>query len=328
MGKSNAKKTRACGYIKPHPSHVWTDTHKVAEIKNGRKTGEILEESRQVFCLGIAQGPIEEHKHIWEHGLPIRADVLQIDPMNPILFNGAFECPCGKTAWLKDGVKVRDIKGGDTVIRFPNKDHMTRLQELKAKLDEGGEEALTEEDKAELQALATALIEALQPLVAAFQTMVEAALIVLADFIDHIDKEELERISRLVDAYGEKPEAEPVDVQVVGYRPLTARELSYTAMAEDSLAPILAPDPTDHVEVARRAIREPFAEPFKLTVDGISGPPVPRSELVDFIESVRPPLPPGRHTINRDSAILREAQEAEIARALDNMNRDRRRGTV
>lgn len=315
MGKSNAKKMRACNYIKPHPSHTWP--------KNADARG-----SEKFFCMGIAQGPIEEHKHIWEHGLPIRAEgASALDP-DPALYNGAFECPCGKTAWLKDGVRVRDVKGGDPVLRFPKAEHMTRLLALKEKLDAGGEEALTEEDKAELQALATALIEALQPLVAAFQTMVEAALIVLADFIDHIDKEELKRISRLVDAYGEKPEAEPVDVQVVGYRPLTARELSYTAMAEDSLAPLLAPDPTDPVEVARRAIREPFAEPFKLTVDGISGPPVPRSELVDFIESVRPPLPPGRYTVERDSAILREAQEAEIARALDAVNRDRRRGSI
>lgn len=311
MGKSNAKKTRACGYIKPHPSHVWTDTHKVAEIKDGRKTGATLEESRSVFCLGISQGPIgDPHKHIWEHGLPIRAEGVSALDENPALYNGAFECPCGATAWLKDGVKARDVKGGDPVLRFPKAEHMTRLRELKAKLDAGGEGSLTEEDKAELQALAQALITALQPLVAAFQTMVEAALIVLKDFFDHIDMEELKRISRLVDAYGEKPEDEPVGVQVVGYRPLTARELSYTAMAEDSLAPILAPDPTDPVEVARRAIREPFVEPFKLTIDGIAGPPIPKLAGDQLLASQDP-----------DAVAI-------VNRALDAMDRNRRRGSI
>lgn len=250
------KKQRSCNYIKPHESHTWR-----------RESGQA------VWCPGVVS---REHVHIWDREYNVREGWDDENKRGTgDLVNGAFECTCGKSAFLKNGRKMRIIKPGAPVERFPNADHLTRLRELKEKLDAGGEEALTEEDKAELQALATALIEALQPLVAAFTAMAEAALAVMADFMDHIDKAELERLSRLAQAFGEKVETGPVPIQVVDYDPMGASQHVATSIVEDALQPNLAPDPTDPVEVARKALAEPFNEPFNLDISDHSGINVP-----------------------------------------------------
>ncbi|UAJ16176.1 hypothetical protein SEA_TINYMINY_86 [Microbacterium phage TinyMiny] len=280
------KKQRSCNYIKPHESHTWR-----------RESGQA------VWCPGVVS---KEHVHMWDNGahMPIMRDLS--DGHAYVLhsryddegeyWQGAFECPCGKSAFLKNGRKMRIIKPGAPVERFPNADHLTRLRELKEKLDAGGEEALTEEDKAELQALATALIEALQPLVAAFTAMAEAALAVMADFMDHIDKAELERLSRLAQAFGEKVETGPVPIQVVDYDPMGASQHVATSIVEDALQPNLAPDPTDPVEVARKAIAEPFKEPFRISdlepnVVHHFGGLQPRADIAGFVQNNMPADP-------------------------------------
>lgn len=269
MGKSNAKRVAQCETTTPHQQHVW-----IQDYQDGGRINKF-------FCRGV-EAP--EHVHVWD-AIPdgqVIATKGGFGGEGAAPWNGAFECPCGKTAWLKDGVHKRDVKSGDPVLRFPQAEHMTRLRELKEKLDAGGEEALTEEDKAELQALATALIEALQPLAAAFQAMAESAVAVMADFMDSIDKDTLETLARVAKAYGEKVDAAPVDIEVMGYEPVTAASLSYssTALVEDSIQPLLAPDHNDPVEVARRAVREPFLEPFSITVNDLNmGPAIPADDL-------------------------------------------------
>ncbi|UVF61414.1 hypothetical protein SEA_SPARCETUS_85 [Microbacterium phage Sparcetus] len=271
------KKQRSCNYIKPHESHTWR-----------RESGQA------VWCPGVVS---QEHVHIWDREYNIREGWDDENKRGTgDLVNGAFECTCGKSAFLKDGRKMRVIKPGAPVERFPNADHLTRLRELKEKLDAGGEEALTEEDKEELQALATALIEALQPLVAAFTAMAEAALSVMADFMDHIDKAELERLSRLAQAFGEKVETGPVPIQVVDYDPMGASQHVATSIVEDALQPNLAPDPTDPVEVARKAIAEPFKEPFRISdlepnVVHNFGGLQPRADIAVFVQNNMPADP-------------------------------------
>ncbi|WMI33182.1 hypothetical protein SEA_RIKSENGUPTA_86 [Microbacterium phage RikSengupta] len=271
------KKQRSCNYIKPHESHTWR-----------RESGQA------VWCPGVVS---QEHVHIWDREYNIREGWDDENKRGTgDLVNGAFECTCGKSAFLKDGRKMRIIKPGAPVERFPNADHLTRLRELKEKLDAGGEEALTEEDKEELQALATALIEALQPLVAAFTAMAEAALSVMADFMDHIDKAELERLSRLAQAFGEKVETGPVPIQVVDYDPMGASQHVATSIVEDALQPNLAPDPADPVEAARKALAEPFKEPFRISdlepnVVHNFGGLQPRADIAGFVQNNMPADP-------------------------------------
>lgn len=254
------KKQKHCSYIKPHAPHVWT------------RANDEFTDAKTVWCPGVAQATEDRHVHIWDEVSPIYREDLSKEFND--LWNGPFECPCGQSAWLKDGVKKRLIK---TEVRFPAADVMERTMALKAKLDRGDE--FTEEDKAELQAIADALVEAFKPLVAAFQKMAEQVVEYIASFLDRLDPETVRELHRLAQTYGEPAEA-PVETielrdamtgeiiaeHVIGHDPIAATQHAATEIVEDALQPVLAPNPSDPVEVAKKALAEPFKEPFQLSL--------------------------------------------------------------
>jgi len=217
------KKVQPCGYQRPHPQHV----------HDGK------------FCKGMPMpktGP--HHRHAWEVGFPVmrRNDGVVAglgEPGSP--WQGPFECQCGQSAWLVDGRHARTIRRED---RFPIADPMTRIMALKAKVDSGQE--LDEVDKAELEALADALIEAFKPMVEALRKLAEQAAEYIVAFLDKIDWVKMAELVEVSKAYGEKPDAvetvtlmgdgmEPIEVVVSGGEsvPATAHVATQIASDED-----------------------------------------------------------------------------------------------
>lgn len=257
------KKSKHCGYVRPHAGHVWRDQNSKMDRKHW--CAGTVEESRHVHVWDAANGPIMREREIDAPGL------LEV-ASEP--WNGPFECPCGQAVWLKNGRKVRTIK---TEVRFPKADVMERTLALKAKLDRG--EEFSEADKEEFQAIADALIEAFKPLVAAFQKMAEQVTEYLQSFLDKLDPDIARELHRLAQTYGE-PVDTPVETielrdavtgeviaeHVLGYDPIAATQHAATDIVEDAAQPLLAPEPSDPVEIAKRALREPFTAPFKVNM--------------------------------------------------------------
>lgn len=255
---ASKKPKKACPTAKPHQQHVWS--------------GEVL----KFFCPGVKSA---EHVHVWDaaSGPIMREREIDAPGLMEVVsepWNGPIECPCGLAAWLTNGVKKRLVK---TEVRFPNADVMERTLALKSKLDRGDE--LSEEDKAEFEAIAAALVEAFKPLVEAFQKMAEQVIEFLATFLDRLDPETVRELHRLAQTYGEHTDSPPETIElrdvvtgeviaehIIGHDPISATQHAATEIVEDSLQPLLAPDSTDPIEAARRAVAEPFKEPFHLSM--------------------------------------------------------------
>lgn len=225
------KRQKHCAYVKPHPSHTW---------KTLKHEG--------VWCPGTAQTAENQHTHIWDAGV-VKVGKMDDDLEDLVPVNGAVECPCGKSAWLKDGRKVRSLAPKEA--RFPQADAYDRTMTLKTKLDKSGPEALSEDDKAELKAIADALVVAFEPMVKAFQKMAEQVMEYLQSFMDRLDPETVRELHRLAQAYGEPTErpAETIELrdaltgEVIaheepivwnGFTPLAADRHAATEIVEDS----------------------------------------------------------------------------------------------
>ncbi len=287
------KKSKACGYIKPHPSHIWK--------------GEVL----KFFCQGVAQRDGFEHEHIWDNSaqgrtMPIMVNADVTPPRPYILYSprddselwqGPVECPCGQSAWLTDGRKVRDLPPKEP--RFPQVDVLDRIRALKAKLDKGGSDSLTEEDKAELKEIADAIVSAFQPLMESFQKMAEQLMEYLTAFLDSLDPDTVREMHRMAQVYGEHAETpagtielrdaatgEVIAEQVLGYDPIAAVNHNARAIAEDSLQEFIAPDLHDPVEIAKGAIAEPFKKPFHIEIT----PDDPAMRGRDIVVPIQPTL--------------------------------------
>lgn len=215
------KPVKQCATATAHPQHVWS--------------GEV---GIKFFCKGIAESA---HVHVWDRQLPVRENydhVMRV-PYGDLV-NGPFECRCGASAWLKDGRKKRDIKTED---RFPKADSFERITALKAKLDRG--EEFTDEDKAELEAIANALMEALKPILAAFEKMYEQMAEFITSFLDKIDPVLMAQLVEMSKAHGEKPDrVETVELMgsdgrviaehIVSYDPISANQHAATDIVEDA----------------------------------------------------------------------------------------------
>lgn len=240
------KKQKHCGYVRPHAGHVWRDPKSKLDRKH--------------WCSGTAS---DVHVHIWDAGVVRRDDF-------PV--NGPAECPCGASAWLHNGVKKRSLKEGET--RFPHADTYERILALKGKLDRG--EEFTEADRAELAAIGQALMEAIKPLVEAIQKMFEQIGEYITAFLDQVDPVLIAELVEMSKANGEKPDhVETVTLMgdegaiaeyVISHEPLAATQHAATEIVEDAVQPLVAPDPNDPVEVAKKAVAEPFKEPFHLNM--------------------------------------------------------------
>lgn len=180
MGKSNAKPQKVCGYAAQHPAHVWNRYSPATGIE------------RSFWCAGVAQET--KHVHVWE-GSPIRT-------ADGDLKDGVVECSCGMSKWLTDG---------RSEVRFPQADPITRLMALRDKVNAHGPDSLSEEDRAELNALAAALVAALKPLQDALRALGEQVEMAMTSFLDSIDSETMTELARLAQIIGEKPDTPETD---------------------------------------------------------------------------------------------------------------------
>lgn len=265
------KKTQTCGYIKPHPSHVWRNN----------KDGEPLDAAPKRFCPGVAQKSVNAHVHVWDaaNGPIMREREIDAPGLLEVVsepWSGPIECPCGLAAWLHDGVKKRDLPPKE--VRFPHAEIMDRILALKSKLDRG--EEMSEEDKAEFEAIAAALVEAFKPLVEAFQKMAEQVIEFLATFLDRLDPETVRELHRLAQTYGEHTEApvetielrdsktgEVIAEHIIGHDPIAASQhINAPIVNQESVQPAIDPssllDPA--IVAAHRSVREPFVRPFRI----------------------------------------------------------------
>jgi len=264
---AHKKPQKHCNYIKPHPAHVWPAD---ADARGVPK----------LWCTGTAVDPSRgPHVHVWDQTGPVMRTTEETYAKVTVLWQGVCECPCGQSAWLKDGRSKRAVKAKE--VRFPKADAYERTLALKAKLDRDGPDAMSEEDKAELQEIADALIEAFTPLVQAFQKMAEQVMEYLMAFLDRLDPETVREMHRLAQTYGEHADS-PVDTielrdaetgkviaeHIIGYDPIPSTQHAATDLVEDALQPNLAPNPHSIAEVARKAIAEPFNEPFHVNIAG------------------------------------------------------------
>lgn len=248
-GKGSERKQRHCGYNRPHQPHVYSGEKERDQGKAG---------ARKYWCPGRAEATAEAaHKHIWEHGLPIRAEGELPGP-DAKLFNGPFECPCGKSVWLKDGVL-------ESAQRFPHADALERIMALKAKLDSGGPDALDEADKAELEAIAADIIRILQPLMEQLQKMADMIIQMIQSFLDSLSPETVAYLAELGKSIGEKPdhvdtiELRGSDGHLIGMEVLTPSPISAvpaTALLSDE----------DQV-TAIEYVSEPTTGPVPITTD-------------------------------------------------------------
>lgn len=206
MGKSNAKKQKHCGYIKPHTAHTYDREHQSPQ------PGATRSYERRLWCPGVATATAETaHKHVWESDQDM--PVMRGEDGKPyILFSpydenptweGTLSCSCGMSKWLKDG-RYKPKK----TARFPQVDPMDRIMALKEKLDAGGPDTLDDDDKAELQAIADALVAAFEPLVKAFSDLAKTVGSYIQAFLDQTDPKTIALMVEMTKAYsGETPDA-------------------------------------------------------------------------------------------------------------------------
>ncbi|AWY05177.1 hypothetical protein SEA_KRAMPUS_82 [Microbacterium phage Krampus] len=274
---AHKKPLKACTYVLPHPQHVWTNNPTDKEEK--------------FFCKGIAE---PAHVHTWDN--PKNMPIMRApDGQAYVLFSpydedgeywqGPFECSCGSSAWLKDGRKKRDLPA--KAERFPKADSYERIVALKAKLDRG--EEFTAEDKAELEAIGTALIEAVQPLIKAFEKMYEQMAEFITGFLDQIDPVLMAQLIEMSKAHGEKPDSvQTVEVRgsdgsliaehIVSYDPIPANQHAATDIVEDA--------EQEHV-----AFGAADGEAIGITVIGGPNDPITRAEANVILDGVGIALP-------------------------------------
>lgn len=205
MGKSNAKKQRQCGYIKPHIAHAY-DREESSAVERAAGVGQ-----RKLWCPGVATATAEAaHKHVWENDrdMPVvRGEdgkpYILFSPYdeNP-LWDGPLSCSCGMSKWLKDG-RYKPKK----IARFPHADGLERIMALKEKLDAGGPDALDDDDKAELQAIAEDIIRILKPLMDQLQKMADMIVKMIQSFLGSLSPETVAYLAELGKSIGEKPDS-------------------------------------------------------------------------------------------------------------------------
>ena len=204
MGKSNAKKQKHCGYIKPHLAHTYD------RERQSPQPGAVRSYERRLWCPGVATAKAEAtHKHVWESDRDL--PVMRGEDGKPyVLFSpydenptweGALSCSCGMSKWLKDG-RYKPKK----IARFPQVDGLERIMALREKLDAGGPDALDDDDKAELQAIAEDIIRTLQPLMEQLQKMGEMIVKMIQSFLDSLSPETVAYLAELGKSIGEKPD--------------------------------------------------------------------------------------------------------------------------
>lgn len=240
-GKGSERKQRHCGYNRPHQPHVYSGEKEREQGKAG---------ARKYWCPGRAEATAEAaHKHLWEFG-PVFKDNGPDAPGD--LFNGPFECSCGKSVWLKDGVL-------ESAQRFPHADALERITALKAKLDSGGPEALDEQDKAELEAIAADIIRVLQPLMDQMQKMGEMIVKMIQSFLDSLSQETVAYLAELGKSIGEKPDhVDTIELYEEG-----------TLIATHVLTPTPAPaaPATAILSDEDQMLSEPITSPAEISVE-------------------------------------------------------------
>ncbi|QLF84404.1 hypothetical protein SEA_KARATE_81 [Microbacterium phage Karate] len=245
---AHKKPLKACSYVLPHPQHVWTNNPTDKEEKffcKGVATPEELipAEPKNGDVVFAAPGSKIEHVHAWD-AEPDKIIVRTGGFGGAVPWQGPFECSCGKSRWLKDGRATEE--------RFPVADSYDRVMFLKAKLDRG--EEFTAEDKAELEAIAAALMEALAPLIVAFEKMYEQMAEFITSFLDKIDPVLMAQLIEMSKAHGEKPDrVETVELMgsdgqviaehIVSYDPISANQHAATDIVEDSEQRLVEPEP-------------------------------------------------------------------------------------
>ena len=205
MGKSNAKKQRQCGYIKPHLAHIYD------RERQPPQPGAVRSYERRLWCPGVATATAEAaHKHVWENDrdMPVMRGedgkpYILFSPYdeNP-LWEGPLSCSCGKSKFLKEG----RYKPKETV-RFPRADPLERIMALREKLDTGGPEAIDEEDKAELEAIAADIIRILKPLMDQLHKMADMIVKMIQSFLGSLSPETVAYLAELGKSIGEKPDS-------------------------------------------------------------------------------------------------------------------------
>ena len=219
-GKGSERKQRHCGYNRPHTAHVYSGDRTKEQGEGG---------ARKYWCPGRAEATAEAaHKHIWESDRDM--PVMRGEDGKPyILFSpydenptweGPLSCSCGMSKFLKDGryYKPREV------ARFPHADALERIMALKEKLDAGGPEALDEEDKAELEAIAADIIRILQPLMEQLQKFADMIVKMIHSFLDSLSPETVAYLAELGKSIGEKTDSvdtiEPVHASSLNTGPV------------------------------------------------------------------------------------------------------------
>lgn len=246
-GKGSERKQRHCGYNRPHQPHVYSGEKEREQGKAG---------ARKYWCPGRAEAAAEAaHKHLWEFG-PVFKDNGPDAPGD--LANGPFECSCGKSVWLKDGVL-------ESAQRFPHADALERIMALKAKLDSGGPDALDDADKAELQAIADDIVRILTPLMEQLQKMGEMIVKMIQSFLDSLSPETVAYLAELGKSIGEKPD----HVDTIELRDSMTGEVMSTELLTP--APISAVPATaivaDDEHLAVEYVSEPTTGTVPITTD-------------------------------------------------------------
>lgn len=193
MGKSNAKRVAQCETATPHPQHVW--------IQDYQEGGRI----NKFFCRGV-EAPT--HIHIWD-ATPRGQVICSTGGFGGVgsgPWNGPFECSCGMSRWLVDGVAEAE--------RFPRADPHERTRALKAKLDRG--ETLSDRDIAELQAIGEALQAAIAPLVEAFSAMMQQMGEYITSFLDKVDPKLMAELVEMSKAFSGETGDEVNVIEIMG----------------------------------------------------------------------------------------------------------------
>ncbi len=255
-GKGSERKQRHCGYNRPHQPHVYSG-------EKNKDQGEAG--ARKYWCPGrevVADASTAPHRHVWESDRDM--PVMRGEDGKPyVLFSpydenptweGPLECRCGKSKWLTKG----RYKPKETV-RFPHADALERITALKAKLDSGGPEALDEQDKAELEAIAADIIRVLQPLMDQLQKMGEMIVKMIQSFLDSLSQETVAYLAELGKSIGEKPDhVDTIELYEEG-----------TLIATHVLTPTPAPaaSATAILSDEDQMLSEPITSPAEISVE-------------------------------------------------------------
>lgn len=240
-GKGSERKQKHCGYNRPHQPHVYSGEKEREQGKSG---------ARKFWCPGRASASGDHHVHAWDVGQPV------VNLQTNELWNGPFECVCGASKWLKDGIAGPD--------RFPHGDPLERIMALKDKVDTYGPDSLDEDDKAELAAIADEIVRILQPLMDQLLKIGEMIAQMIQSFLDSLSPETVAYLAELGKSIGEKPDA----VDTIELRDSMTGEVIATELLTPS--PIAAVPTTallsDEDQIAAiEYVSEPVTSPVQIT---------------------------------------------------------------